>query len=78
MLTDDRIHNGLQMERKSFNERVTREGLELWKKQKEYERQRKMKEQKEVLNFVFFLMNLSKCLLFYSDERNVRQILAVG
>ncbi|VEN56873.1 unnamed protein product, partial [Callosobruchus maculatus] len=42
------INPNVDKERKALEERVTREGLELYKKQKEYERSRKMQEQKEM------------------------------
>lgn len=48
MLIDDATQAAVDLERKTFQDRVTREGMELWKRQKEYEKQRKLKEQQEV------------------------------
>lgn len=54
MLIDDTTQTNVVLERETFQDRVTRDGLELWKRQKEYERQKKIKEQKEV--HIYFKM----------------------
>lgn len=54
MLVDDASQTGVELEKKSFHDRVIKEGMALWKKQKEYEKQKKLKEQQEV----FFFDNL--------------------
>lgn len=48
MLLEDASQTVMELEAKSFQDRVIKEGMELWKKQKEYEKQKKLKEQKEV------------------------------
>lgn len=59
MLIDDSVQSNVDLERKAFQDRITKDGLELWKRQKEYERQKKIKEQKEV-HIWFKLCNLNK------------------
>lgn len=53
MLVDESTKISKDLERQTFQDRVTREGMELWRKQKEFEKQKKLKEQNEVsfLNF---------------------------
>lgn len=48
MLIDDSVQTNIDLERKAFQDRITKDGLELWKRQKEYEKQKKIKVQKEV------------------------------
>lgn len=50
MLINDTTQTSIGLESKTFHDRVMREGMELWKKQKEYEKQKKLSEQREVHN----------------------------
>ncbi|CAG9837451.1 unnamed protein product [Diabrotica balteata] len=48
MLVDESVQTSRKMERKAFEERVIREGMDLWKKQREFELRRKLQEQREI------------------------------
>lgn len=48
MLVKDINHNEVDMYRKAFNDKVIKEGMELWNRQKEFERIKKLKEKREV------------------------------
>ncbi|CAH1991810.1 unnamed protein product [Acanthoscelides obtectus] len=55
------INPNVAKERKTLEERVTREGMELYKKQKEYERSRKIQEQKEMKEMLEKYWPWGKC-----------------
>lgn len=78
MLIDDATQTNIELERRTFQDRVQKEGLELWKKQKEYEKLKKLKEQREVRTFLHLLCECRFIKFLFPDERNVRQILAMG
>ncbi|CAH1101763.1 unnamed protein product [Psylliodes chrysocephalus] len=48
MLVNESVQTSRKMERKAFEERVIREGMELWKKQKDFELRKKVQEQREM------------------------------
>lgn len=58
MLIDDATQTSIELERRTFQDRVQKEGLELWKKQKEYEKLKKLREQREVCTFHYVELDL--------------------
>ncbi|CAG9854069.1 unnamed protein product, partial [Phyllotreta striolata] len=48
MLVDESVQTNREMERKTFEERVFKEGMELWMRQKEHELKRRNQERKEM------------------------------
>ncbi|XP_057665737.1 uncharacterized protein LOC130899653 isoform X1 [Diorhabda carinulata] len=52
MMVNESVQTSRKMEQKAFEERIIKEGLDLWKKQKEFELRRKIQEQKEIRNMM--------------------------
>ncbi|CAH1118988.1 unnamed protein product [Phaedon cochleariae] len=48
MLVDESVQTSRDMERRAFEERVVKEGMELWRKQKDYQKMKRSKEQNEM------------------------------